>query len=273
MNEESARNGYSLIDIAGSVSRLMNIAPPAGARTEIAPLVNISGGRTVEKLLIYDPDAVAMWLWRKHPDFFVPVAKHTCLTLPVESVMKSVTPVCFASIYTGYKPCEHGIQKYEKPVLKCDTLFDALLRAGKKVAIVAVAECSIARIFLERDLDYYITASDRESIETAIRLLGEDKYDAITLYNGSYDSTMHRSGVESEAALSVLQQNAVDFDRVVTAAKKVWAGRNALFGWVTDHGAHDDEVSGRGSHGQDIAEDMNVVHFWGTNLPACTPEQ
>ena len=48
MNEESARNGYSLIDIAGSVSRLMNIAPPAGARTEIAPLVNISGGRTIE---------------------------------------------------------------------------------------------------------------------------------------------------------------------------------------------------------------------------------
>ena len=156
---------------------------------------------------------------------------------------------------------------------KCDTLFDALLRAGKKVAIVAVAECSIARIFLERELDYYITASDRESIETAIRLLGEDKYDAITLYNGSYDSTMHRSGVESEAALSVLQQNAVDFDRVVTAAKKVWVGRNALFGWVTDHGAHDDEVSGRGSHGQDIAEDRNVVHFWGTYLPACTPEQ
>ena len=45
--------------------------------------------------------------------------------------MLPVTPVCFGTMYTGAQPAVHGIQKYEKPVIQIDTIFDALIRAGK----------------------------------------------------------------------------------------------------------------------------------------------
>ena len=52
-------------------------------------------------------------------------------------------------------PDVHGIQEYIKPVLQTDTLFDAFLRAGKRVAIISTDGDSMSRIFLERNMDYY----------------------------------------------------------------------------------------------------------------------
>ena len=50
----------------------------------------------------------------------------------------------------------HGIRKYEKPVITIDTIFDSLIRSGKKGVIVAQEKCSLAMIFLEREMDYFI---------------------------------------------------------------------------------------------------------------------
>src|SRR5258706_14345046 len=55
---------------------------------------------------------------------------------------------------------QHGIKRYERPVLSCDTIFDALARAGKKVAIVAVRDSSIDLIFRERPIDYFSPTYD-----------------------------------------------------------------------------------------------------------------
>ena len=49
--------------------------------------------------------------------------------MPMLSVMPSVTPVCFASMYTGVMPDVHGIKFYTKPVLKIETFFDVLIKA------------------------------------------------------------------------------------------------------------------------------------------------
>ncbi len=35
------------------------------------------------------------------------------------------------TMYTGAQPAVHGITAYAKPVIKIDTIFDALIRAGK----------------------------------------------------------------------------------------------------------------------------------------------
>ncbi|NLB41411.1 MAG: hypothetical protein GX815_03990 [Clostridiales bacterium] len=67
--------------------------------------------------------------------------------------MPSVTPVCFDTLYTGAQPEVHGIQKYEKLVIKIDSLFDALIRQGKKPVIIVETNCSMSKIFLERDMD------------------------------------------------------------------------------------------------------------------------
>lgn len=262
-------NTYSVTQVAGTLASALGIAPPEHAVSSLAPVDELvkrsAKSGKVDKMLIYNPDAVAMWLYQKYTEYFMPVMKHTSLVLPMHTMMPSVTPVCFASIYSGAEPSVHGIQKYEKPVLKVDTLFDALARAGKKTAIIAVNECSIARIFLEREgIDYFITESDAKSKEKALKLIDSGEYDFLTVYNGSYDSEMHRTYPESETALDTLKKNAVDFDEVVTAAKAKWSGFDALYAFITDHGAHKN-AAGRGSHGEHIPEDINIMHFYGVN--------
>ena len=99
--------------------------------------------------------------------------------------MPSVTPVCFGTMYTGAQPSVHGIQKYEKPVITIDTLFDALLRAGKKVALITYGKCSLSKIFLERNIDYYhfdeggIASVNAKAMEVILN----DKHDFIVIYN------------------------------------------------------------------------------------------
>ncbi len=261
--ENKIINAYSLADIAKTVAEILGIEPPKGATTDLEPLRQLANGRKAEKLLIFNPDAVALWLWQKYPQYFIPVARHTSLALPMHSVMPSVTPVNFATIYTGMTPDGHGINEYKKPVLKCDTLFDAMLRAGKRVAIVAVTGCSVASIFLERDgIDYYINPTEEDALPVGLEVINSDKYDCIIIYQGNYDGTMHRCGVEDPQSLAALESNGENFDTLVSAAKKVWRGKSSLYGWVTDHGAHNNDI-GRGMHGTDMPEDLNVIHFWG----------
>jgi hypothetical protein len=155
----------------------------------------------------------------------------------------------------------HGIIDYVKPVLKADTVFDAYIRAGKKPAIVSTAGDSISCIFLERDMDYYICETYPECNKKAMELIEEDNHDLIVLYNGNYDTEMHRSGPESEKALTELKNNIGTYSALVKHIEKHWGSHRTMIGFCPDHGCH--EIDGKlGSHGLDMAEDMNVIHFY-----------
>ncbi len=175
--------------------------------------------------------------------------------------MPSVTPVCFGTLYTGAQPSVHGIQKYEKPVITIDTLFDALIRAGKKPAIVASTNCSMAKIFLERNMDYYIFDSIAEINARAVELIMADKHDFIAVYNGNYDYTMHKNGPEAPISLAALKANSEAFAMFSVLISFHWKHHNTLVGFAMDHGCHeiDDNL---GSHGLDMPEDLNIVHLY-----------
>ena len=115
---------------------------------------------------------------------------------------------------------------------------------------------------LERDMDYIICKTHQECNEHAKRVLEEDQYDIITLYNGNYDGWMHRYGPESQEALDQLRDNAKVFAELSAIAKKVWAGKNGVAAFLPDHGCHEID-GGCGSYGLDMQEDMNVIHFYG----------
>ena len=68
-------------------------------------------------MLIYNPDAIGQWLIQKYTDDFAPVMRHTQLAIPFLTAFPPVTPVCFATMYTGAAPEIHGIRKYEKGLL------------------------------------------------------------------------------------------------------------------------------------------------------------
>ncbi len=246
----------------------MGIEPPA--LSQGPPLTEVMraakqkfGTRHVKKFLVYGADAVGSALFNRHESAFIRVTRHAPVRVQLSAVFPPKTPVCFASIFTGAQPRFHGIRKYERPVLTCDTLFDALARRGKKVAIVAVEDCSMSIIFRGRKVSYFTEKYDPEAIDRAMKLLASDSYDFIVAYNQGYDDAMHKTQPESPRALRALYRHFGSFVRLATEMKRVWSDEDAALVWLTDHGAHIDPVTGRGTHGERIPEDMNVNEFFG----------
>lgn len=254
---------------AATVAKAMGVEPGAGFSEE-NPVVKALWsqkleGRPVDRAVLYNPDAVALWLYQKYTGFFAQAALCSDLALPMLSVMPTVTPVCFASMYTGALPEVHGIKAYRKPVLTTETLFDVCLRAGKRCAIVSTEGDSISKIFLEREMDYFLYPSVEEVNRKALQLMEEDRYDLMVIYNGNYDGRMHRSGPESEEALQALRENLAFYRVLVETIRARWKGHNTLYGFMPDHGCHEID-GGLGSHGLEMEEDMNVIHFYGIQL-------
>ena len=163
----------------------------------------------------------------------------------------SVTPVCFATFYTGAQPVVHGIRKYEKPIVRTDSIFDVLIRSGLKAAIVADKNCSMSKIFLDRKMDYFFYDSIEEINAKAMELIIQDSHDLIAVYNGNYDSVMHKHGPESLRALAEARLNSATFAMFVSLIKNSWKNHRTLYGFAMDHGCH--EIDGNcGSHGLDM---------------------
>ena len=223
-------------------------------------------GKKADRILMFNPDAIGQWIYEKYPQLLKEVNLHTELAVPFATVMPSVTPVCFGTMYTGAQPQVHGIQSYTKPVIAIDTIFDAMVRAGKKCAIVAAPAASLARIFLERDIDYIAPPSGDSVLAEATRLILEDKHDLIVVYCGNYDHSSHYNGPEDIATLGELRANSRAFDQLTYAVRTYWKQHNTLMGFAMDHGCHSCDKYGTdgthylGTHGEYIPEDINILH-------------
>ena len=215
-----------------------------------------------DRIFMYNPDAVAHWVSDKYPDFIAEVKNCAPYELPLRSVMPSVTPVCFGTMYTGAQPEVHGIRTYAKPVITIDTLFDAMLRAGKKCAIVCRDGDSLSRIYNERSMDYFYYPTMNEVNAKAAELIIKDEYNLIVVYNGNYDSSMHRWGTEHPLALGALRSNSYIFAMFEALIRSHWQNHTTLLGFAMDHGCHDID-GGCGSHGLDMDEDLDILHFYG----------
>ncbi len=219
--------------------------------------------RWVQRCLIYCPDALGDHLWSRYLDEAAAVAEHCPERVRLSAVVPSMTPVCFASIFTGGPPERHGIREYERPVLTCDTLFDALLRAGKRVAIVAVRNSSLDLIFRNRAIDYFAEDYDQQVTDRTLALLAADSHDLIVAYHQEYDDQLHRTEPFSEPCLAAFRHHVGSLQRLARAATAAWRAHDHAVVLATDHGAHVDPLSGRGSHGLGIPEDMEVSHWYG----------
>lgn len=258
-------NQNSLDTLCAALAYAMGINAPKEAAAPNNELVSFIderlGGKKADRLFMYNPDAIAEWVCEKYPAFISEVTARTSLKLPLCTVMPSVTPVCFGTMYTGAQPAVHGIQKYEKPVIAIDTLFDAMLRSGKNPAIVSQTNCSMSKIFLEKKMDYFIYDTVDEVNAKAAELIIEDKYDFIAVYNVNYDLTMHQNGPEAAISLGALRANSHAYAMFDTLIQNKWKNHKTLLGFAMDHGCH--EIDGScGSHGLDMEEDLNIMHFY-----------
>lgn len=255
----------SLDTLAAALAESMGIEPPKQAAAPCTALTeyveNAFAGAKADRIFLYNPDAIGAWITEAYPALLREMIDRTELQIPFLTVMPSVTPVCFGTFYTGAQPAIHGIQTYAKPVITIDTLFDTLIRAGRKPAIVAEAHCSIAEIFLNREMDYFIYPTIAEVNAKAAELIVEDSYDLIVVYNGNYDTVMHRHGPEGLEALCELKANAQAYATFDALIRTHWKAHNSLVGFAMDHGCHAID-GGCGSHGLEMPEDLNVLHFY-----------
>ena len=253
-------NSISMTRLAASVAKAMGAEAPRQAEAPI-PFVddlvkNALGGRA-DRVMIYNPDCIPMWLYQKYAEKFAPVLAAAPLTVPMATVMPSVTPVC-----SGARPAVHGIQSYTKPVITTDSLFDSLRRSGKRVALAAVADSSMALIFQNRDIDYFLMPYDGEATEKGLELIASRDYDVVVVYNQEYDDMIHDTVPESPQAMAAVDHHIQAFTRLTDAVREHWADSNSMVVWATDHGNHID-WDGHGNHGEYRPEDINVMHFYG----------
>jgi predicted AlkP superfamily pyrophosphatase or phosphodiesterase len=247
-----------------TICHLMGVAPPHQSTSQrqdnLIVKLKQDGIERIDKCLIYAPDAIGKAIHEKYPGHFHSLETFINHTEPLRSIFPSVTPVCFASMFTGALPEVHGIQAYERPVVKIETIFDAMLVGGKKTAIIAVTNCSIDLIFKERKLDYYSKKDDAEVIKTTLDVF--DKYDFAVVYNQEYDSTLHKTHPYSPECLRALEHHNRTFEELFRAVETKWAGYNWLLAYTPDHGAHYNEIDKMGTHGKDIPEDMELLHHY-----------
>ena len=127
--------------------------------------------------------------------------------------------------------------------------------------IIAENHCSMAAIFLEREMDYFIYDTIEEINAKTAELIIKDEYDVIVVYDGNYDSIMHKHGPESIEALGELRANSEAFAMFCAMIDTHWKHHDTLVGFAMDHGCHEID-GGCGAHGLDMEEDLNIVHLY-----------
>ena len=270
--ENMPLNQESMTSVCAGFAYAMGVEPPKYAappsETVTSYVDEMFGGEKADRLIIFNPDAFAQWLYEKYRHHTNMLRAHRDLEVPIATVMPSVTPVNFGTMYTGAEPAVHGIEQYEKKLITIDSLYDALARAGKKVALVACKGWSMGTILLERDIDYYLIegaglengGASRVQAK-AVELILKDEYDVVIVYNGFYDSAMHRFGPESVEALAELRSNCYAFAEISELVAEHYGNHNTLVCFASDHGCHEID-GGLGSHGLDMPEDRNVMHLY-----------
>ncbi len=258
---------YSVGDLTPTLCALHGVEPPEVCGGDpIAQIIDqaahlMGGEGKNQRTLIFAPDAVGEIHRQHYPEELARVERLAGFRIPSSSVMPSVTPVCFATIFSGASPKVHGIQKYEKPVLKIPTLFDVFAASGKRVAVVSANTCSIDMIFRGRDIEYFSTRNGTGSFELTRLLLREDRYDLVVCYFGDYDHMSHVTGPDSPESVAELRRAVSYFERLVEDTEREWAKYNRAVVWSPDHGNHPVDET-HGAHGSNIPEDMVVNHFY-----------
>ncbi|NHJ84025.1 MAG: hypothetical protein FK734_01100 [Asgard group archaeon] len=265
-NDSFCSGKYTIASLTPTICQLMDVQKPniseAPVIKEVIDFTEKVVKSKIDKCLIYAPDALGLNFYNKYKDKFQPVEEYTNFSVDLCSIFPPKTPVCFASMFTGAMPDVHGIKEYTKPILKCETIFDSFIAAGKKVAIIAVRNSSLDIIFQERKLDYYSEEYDPEVIVRTMECLVEDDYDLLIVYQQEYDDALHKTSPESEDALKAADNHISQFVKVAKLVEKIWEKYNHMVIFTPDHGAHFDQEKGIGFHGDNIPDDMLIKHFY-----------
>lgn len=255
---------YSLANVVPTLCSVLGLTLPSDSNgLPIDPVINLCNGKQIDRVLFFSPDAIGKWLFERYADEFAPVLSYLPVKTELQSVMPSVTPVCYATMLSGAMPSVHGIQKYIKYPLTIDTIFNALARSGKRSVIIAKEESSCEIIFKNAPTDVIVCKDDKSAHAAACAVIDEDKYDFVLVYECEYDDNMHQTEPLSDFSLDAMRYHVKSATELFEYARKKWAHHVTLATFSPDHGIHTDPITHLGTHGTSLPDDMEIYHLWG----------
>lgn len=258
---EIARPERSLTALAPTFCALLGLPqPPTMPDRPLAPVLDDLG--RVERLLVLLVDALGVETWMRHRARMPFVsALFARRLIPLESVIPTITPVCFATIASGVQPAIHQVAD-RQGAFAVPTIFTVLGQAGVDHCVVGRAKSSANLLYARFATRSRIARSNLDNrVEELVRdelRLGRARFLFCQLLD--VDSAGHAggpSGPESAEACTGTDARAA---RIFAVAGE--AGYASLL--IADHGQHDTGRDGgvRGAH--------NGVTYPGDLVVPCT---
>ena len=253
---------YDMRAVAPTVCKVLGIRAPSSAQSSHLSQVVESLG-TIEKLLVVVIDAFGVATWRKGREK-VPTVNlvESIHGTVIHSVMKSITPVNFATMLTGASPDTHGITDREMS-LRHETVFDVMRDKGLRSATAARGMSSLGILIsphadrpgiAESNLDIDVTDMAVERLMEGFNLVWVQLLDV--------DDAGHAFGPYSDESMEALVRADENLKRILVTAKE----NNYSVVVLADHGQHvSDSDPSKGTHGTNMPEDIEVPFLWANN--------
>ena len=254
---------YSMMDIAPTVSTVLQLPAPAQAKGRPIPSVAKSMvGRSRVAILALDAFGLFAWnLWKAEMPYLRSL--HAGHSIILRSVMPSITPVNFATMVTGTDQAGHGIMA-RTDSFACETLFDTVRRSGGRSAGIGIDDYT-GTALLGRHADICGNAdegSDDTVANKIIEIAGCDAPVFLIAQLGRVDDVFHQYGPSSSEVVPMLRDTDTRVLRLVERLDPLGYGIIIL----ADHGQHGVEPgesgSLRGNHGTESAKDCLVPCTW-----------
>jgi len=253
---------YDMRSVAPTVCKVLGIREPSSSDSTFLPNACETLGST-DKLAVIVIDAFGMSTWKKGRSLTPTINRlESVHGTVIHSVMKSVTPVNFATMLTGVSPKTHGITDRAMS-LKHETTFDVMRAAGMRSATAARALSSLGILISPHSDKPGISKSnlDTEVTEIAVSRL-RDGYNLLWVQLLDVDDAGHKFGPLSEEGMEAVARADGYLKTILEAAEE--NGYSVIV--LADHGQHDsDDEAHKGTHGTDIPEDIEVPFLWANN--------
>ena len=250
---------YDMCSVAPTVSKILGIRPPMSSESSHLPNV-IDTMVPTDKLAVIVVDAFGISTWNNSREYTPTINKlETLHGIVIHSVMKTITPINFATMLTGASPETHGITSREMP-LKHETIFDSMREYRMRSATAARALSSLGVLISPHADKPGIAGSNLDSEVTEITVSNlRDGFNLVWVQLLDVDDAGHAFGPysdESKAAVAGADKNL----RVILEAA-VEEGYSVMV--LADHGQHDsNDETYKGTHGTDMPEDVEVPFLW-----------
>ena len=256
---------FDMCSVAPTVCEILGIRAPSSSESDYLSLVVDSMALT-DRLVVIVIDAFGISTWKNSREQSPTINKlETLHSMIIHSVMKTITPVNFATMLTGACPEIHGITNREMP-LETETIFDSMREKGLRSATAARSQSSLGILISPHADKPGIAESNKDSEVTRIAVSNiKSGYNLVWVQLLDVDDAGHSFGpysIESRKAVAKADDNL----RVILGAARE-NGYSVMV--LADHGQHDSNDAYKGNHGTNMPEDVEVPFLWANNIELC----